>query len=397
LDEKAADIRGGCTVNIVIIMQLVATVPILLWTGFLGSFAFRRFKLQRLFNKDYIRFMGTKKRSRCYPFVPRRESKKYESTRSFLRATGWLLSVEDIYLWKWFLFSIALFILITIRTTNIHIQAEDILQDMNYRRNIIETLREDTSENIYLEKQVFELANDRLKDDKELYNVLNKQTYVEYIEHLLEQKGMERGGESSGMASRLYYKILQIRMLQRSVAPYVYIFLVACLAYHLPDLLGQIKRKLIEDKKNWEILNCMIIFSIFGRMPPFSIQSILEHMIIATEVYKPLLEQLLEGIKKGGLQEGAFDSALESVDRDELYEIIETMKRAKQTGLVNSVEGMEDAIENTIKWIEIENISRRRTKMLYAMSSVAVVMALGCIYFAYALTVISNPANMMMK
>jgi hypothetical protein len=132
-------------------------------------------------------------------------------------------------------------------------------------------------------------------------------------------------------------------------------------------------------------------------MPPFSVLTILEHMVIATDVYKPLLETLIEGLKKGGGQEEAFDIALESVDRDELYELMESMKIARRTGLVNSVDDIDDNITNTIKWIEIENISRRRTKMLYAMTAMAVVMGLGCIYFAYGLTVISNPSNMLLN
>ena len=383
--------------NIVIVMQILSTALIIIWTGFVSTFAFRMLKLRRMFNKDYVRFIGAKAVSRLYPFIPRKESKKYKSTKRFLTSIGWRISVEDIYLFKWFLFSALLFILVTIQTTNIRIQVEDILQDVNYRHNMIETLREDTPENIYLEKQLFKLVDQELDKDNALYNSSNKQMYVEYIEHLLEKKGLEVGSEISAMASRLYYKVLETRILKSSFRPYIYILLIACLGYYLPDLLGQIKRKLIEDKKNWEILNCMIIFSIFGRTPPFSIQSILEHMIIATEVYRPLLERLLEGIKKGGAQEHAFDEALEVVDRDELYEIIETMKLARQTGLVNSVENIDDTIDNTIKWIEIENITRRRTKMLYAMTAVAVVMALGCIYFAYGLTVISNPANMIMR
>jgi hypothetical protein len=155
--------------------------------------------------------------------------------------------------------------------------------------------------------------------------------------------------------------------------------------------------KLIEDKKNWEILNCMIVFSTFGRMPPYSILNILQHMVIATEVYKPLFEALFEGLKKGGCQDEAFDRALETVDRDELYELIETMKLSKVTGLLNLVDDIDESIKNAIKWIEIENIKRRRAKMLYAMSAMAVVMGLGCIYFAYGLTVISNPANILVK
>jgi hypothetical protein len=110
-----------------------------------------------------------------------------------------------------------------------------------------------------------------------------------------------------------------------------------------------------------------------------------------------LLEALIEGLKKGGKQEEAFDAALAAVDRDELYELIETMKLSKVTGLINSVDDVDESINNTIKWIEIENIKRRRAKMLYAMSAMAVVMGLGCIYFAYGLTVISNPTNMLVK
>jgi hypothetical protein len=132
-------------------------------------------------------------------------------------------------------------------------------------------------------------------------------------------------------------------------------------------------------------------------MPPFSVLNILEHIVIVTDVYKPLFEALIEGLKKGGKQDEAFDAALETVDRDELYELLETMKIARRTGLIHSVDDVEDTINNTIKWIEIENITRRRTKMLYAMTAMAVVMGLGCIYFAYGLTVISNPANMIIK
>ena len=80
-----------------------------------------------------------------------------------------------------------------------------------------------------------------------------------------------------------------------------------------------------------------------------------------------------------------------------MYELIETMKLSKVTGLVNFVDDVDESIINTIRWIEIENIKRRRVKMLYAMSAMAVVMGLGCIYFAYGLTVISNPSNLLAK
>ncbi|HYE11775.1 MAG TPA: hypothetical protein VEF53_16540 [Patescibacteria group bacterium] len=383
--------------NIIITAQILATLLMLAVIYMCISYAARNLKLKRLFSNEYVRVINRKTVRKLYPFVPKPGSRKSIRTKHFLTSTGWKISVEGIYLLKWGMFAVMVFMLVTIQTTNASIELKDIVQDINYNHNIIETLKAETEQNIVLEKHLYILIDKELDKSEEIYNKQRKQIYIEKIERLLSDQGLEVGEELRATAQRLYYKVLQTRMIRSSITPYVYIILFAILVYHLPDILGQVKRKLIEDKKNWEILNCMIVFSTFGRMPPYSVLHILEHMEIATEVYKPLLRALIEGLKKGGRQAEAFDAALESVDRDELFELIETMKLAKVTGLVNSVDDIDETITNTIKWIEIENIKRRRVKMLYAMSAMAVVMGLGCIYFAYGLTIISNPANMLMK
>lgn len=383
--------------NIIILFQVLATLIFTAVASFYTAYAVRNSKLKRLYRQEYIRSINLRTAGRLYPFVPRKDSKKYKNTKKFLTSIGWNISVEGIYLYKWIMFSMAFFILVTMVTTNSNITLKEIEEDVNYNKNVIETLNVSTSESVDREKQLFKLVNDKLQSGSEIYDKQNKQKYVNNIENLLIQQGVSPDASLSDTAQRLYYKIVQTRLIKTGINPYIYILLISALVYNLPDILGQIKRKLIEDKKNWEILNCLIIFSIFGRMPPYSVQSILEHMVIATEVYKPVLENLIEGLKKGGNQDEAFDAALEEIDRDELYELIETMKLAKRTGLVNSVDDVEETINNTIKWIEIENINRRRSKMLYAMTTVAVVMALGSIYFAYGLTIISNPANMLAK
>jgi hypothetical protein len=383
--------------NIIIIVQSLATLLIIAVIYIYISYAARNFKLKRLFSNEYIRVINRKTVRKLYPFVPKPSSNKFIRTKYFLTSVGWKISVEDIYLCKWGMFAVTLFMLVTIQTTNATIELKDIVQNVNYNHNIIETLNVETEQNIALEKQLYNLVDEMLKNNKEIYDKQKKHIYIENIESLLSDQRLEVGDRLKTTAQRLYYKVLQTRIIRNSITPYIYIIMFSILVYHLPDMLGQIKRKLIEDKKNWEILNCMIVFSTFGRMQPYSVLNILEHMAIATEVYKPLIEALIEGIKKGGRQQEAFDTALESVDRDELYELIETMKLAKVTGLVNAVDDLDDTITNTIKWIEIENIKRRRAKMLYAMSAMAVVIGLGCIYFAYGLTVISNPANMLMK
>jgi hypothetical protein len=361
------------------------------------SYLARNFKLNKLFPKEYIKSINRRTVRKLYPFVPRPNSSKYIRTKRFLTSIGWNISVEGIYLCKWGMFAVMLFMMVTIQTTNTSIAIKEIVQDVNYNHNIIETLKSETEQNIMLEKQLYYMIDGEIKKSEKIFNKQNKQVNIDYIEYLISDKSLEVGEELTSIAKRMYFKVLETRTIRNGIVPYMYIILFAALVYNMPDILGQIKKTLIEDKKNWEILNCMIVFSTFGRMPPYSVLNILEHMVIATEVYKPLFEALIEGIKKGGSQEEAFDAALEAVDRDELYELIEMMKLSKVTGLINTVDDVDENITNTIKWIEIENIKRRRVKMFYAMSAMAVVMGLGCIYFAYGLTVISNPVNMLIK
>lgn len=383
--------------NIIVTAQILASILLAIVSMVYVSFAARSIRLRLMFSRDYIKAIQTNSMRRLYPFVPGLHSKKYAATKRFLTSVGWRISVEEIYLLKWGIFSLVLFILVTMQTTNASIELNDIVQDINYRRNFIELHSEDNVELVMLERQLYKLVDKNLSKGAKLSGHENRQLYIEYIERLISEHYPEFESSRKETAQRMYYKLLQIRNVRSGINPYIYIFLISTLAYHLPDILGHVKSKLIEDKKNWEILNCMIIFSIFGRLPPYSILNILEHMTIATEVYKPLLEALIEGLKKGGDQEQAFEAALKAVDRDEMYELIETMKLAKRTGLIIYTEDMDESISNTIRWIEIENISRRRSKMLYAMSAVAIVIALGCIYFAYGLTVISDPSKMILR
>ena len=383
--------------NVIIITQIAATLSLCSVLGLYAVFILRRLKLRRLFSQGYVNVIQTKAIRQFYPLIPRPDSARYKRTVKFLTSIGWRNSVESIYLCKWCMAAVVFFVLVTMQTTNSVIEVKEIVQDVNYNHNMIETLNAGTMENIALEIQLFDLVEGSLVKSSEIYDKNKKQIYIEYIENQIIKQGLEIGTDLGTTAERLYYKVLDTRVIKNGFSPYIYIFLTSWLAYFIPDILGQVKKKLNEDKKNWEILNCMIVFSIFGKMPPFSVMTVLEHMILVTEVYKPLLEKLMEGLKKGGKQEEVFNAVLEAVDREELYELIEMMKIARKTGFVNSVDNLDDAIANTIKWIEIENITRRRTKMLYAMSVTAVVIGLGCIYFAYGLTVISNPANMLMK
>ena len=285
--------------NIIIIAQVLATLLMLAVIYMYISYSVRNFKLRRLFRKEYIRVINRRLVRKLRPFVPKPNSKKYIRTKQFLTSIGWNISVEGIYMCKWGMFAVVVFMMVTIQTTNSFIVLNEIVEDVNYNHNIIETLKSETKQNIELEKQLYKIVDENLDKSDKIFDMQNKQVYIDYIESVISDKSMEFGEELRSTAQRLYYKVLETRTLRSGIIPYIYITLFASLIYNMPDILGQIKRKLIEDKKNWEILNCMIVFSTFGRMPPYSVLNILEHMVIATEVYKPLLEALIEGLKKG--------------------------------------------------------------------------------------------------
>jgi hypothetical protein len=210
----------------------------------------RNLSLNRLFRNEYVRVIQLKTVRKLYPFVPKQGSNKYKQTKRFLSSVGWNISVEVIYLVKWGIFALALFMLVTIKNTNTTIELNEIVQDVNYNHNVIETLRADTQENITLEKELYSLVDEDLIKNGEIYKEQNRQMYIERIENLILQHDFEIEGSLGSTAQRLYNKVLQTRSIRNNLVPYVYILLISILVYYLPDILGQIKRKLVEDKKN---------------------------------------------------------------------------------------------------------------------------------------------------
>ena len=65
-----------------------------------------------------------------------------------MTSIGWKTSVEGIYLYKWCMFAVVVFMMVTIQTTNSSIELKEIVQDVNYNHNIIETLKAETEQNI---------------------------------------------------------------------------------------------------------------------------------------------------------------------------------------------------------------------------------------------------------
>ncbi|MFZ5352213.1 MAG: hypothetical protein ACOZCL_05750 [Bacillota bacterium] len=350
----------------------------------------RYLKLKRLFKSDYLRSYKQKAVRKFPIIVPAYKSNRYNAAAGLMEKAGWNISVEHFYICKAFLFLIALAVLISVNTTNGNIEIEHVIEDANYKKAAIDTHVHTVPETVELEKSLFELVNNSYIDNKELFAKKLKAMNLEYIQHIISQSGLEIKENLDTVAKRLLEKLLYIRAKQSDYGVYIFIFLFSLLFYMLPDFLAFVKIKLIEDKKEWEVLNCIYAFSIFGSLPPYSVRNVLESMEMVTEAYKPLISKLLEGIKKGA-SDRVFDEVLERVDNDDLYELLETMKLACDTGILDSIEDLDEMAEQKQKWMDIRGLRRRRTKRLYAITLVALMFLLAGIYFSYGLTLLANP------
>jgi hypothetical protein len=150
--------------------------------------------------------------------------------------------------------------------------------------------------------------------------------------------------------------------------------------------------KLIEDKRDWEILNYIYVFSIFGRMPPFNIKNVLSNILAISDIYRPIINEALNSIKSGK-GEASFDSLLQRVENQELYELLEAMRLSMSTGLLNMVDNIDEMALNQLKWLEIKSIKRRKSKQVIAMVPVVLIMLMAMVYFSYSLSTLSNPMN----
>lgn len=380
-----------------ILFAQIFIIVLLFVSILLFSIEYVRYKrYNRIFSKDYLSTYKKNRLRKYYPFIPKYKSIKYNKASSFLIKVGWDISVESLYVYKWLLFLIGITLAMGIQITNQYMFIDQIKKDINYNKIIIDDYVEQTQQAVKLEIELYDYVNMNLDKNTAIFKKQHKNMYLEYIANLLLNNQINNDESVENISKRLFEKIRTIRVLEGNLGIFLWGLLVSVLLYCLPDFMGFVKIKLIEDKKDWEVIHCIYTFSIFGRLVPYSVKQVLECMSIISTYYKPLLNCLLEGIKKG-TSSTFYDDILEKVDNEDMYELIETMKLASNTGVLNSVEDMDVLAEQKLKWMEIKGIERREQKKLYAMTFVAIMFLLGGIYFSYGLTIIANPSNMIPK
>lgn len=349
-----------------------------------------------MYRADYARASCMKSISRLLPLMPRCDSRRYRNAEALIIDSGLKVSVEGFYMAKTLLFLLGFAFFISIETTNVFLLYDRIVGDMNIGVPLLEQSGEKAAGSLRLEREMFGYFNASMAGaDYTLDQLEDRKNYLIYLRHIEEEirsrwSGLEESADIT--AQRLYKKLLKIRTLERDYTAYLTAILASVFMYFMPDLAAALKLKLIEDRRDWEVLNCIYVFSIFGRLPPFNIKSVLSNILLASDIYKPVMTEALNNIKSGKGEE-AFDRLLQKVDNEELYELLEAMRLSISTGLLDMADNIDEMAANQLKWLDIKSIKRRKAKQVMAMLPVVLIMLLAMVYFSYSLSTLSNPVS----
>lgn len=398
MDEKAAELtRKGLDETVYfLIVQIVIIILFSAVSAAAVYFYFRYRRLKRIYRADYARKSCMDSIGRLLPLMPRCNSRSYRRMEALIMDSGLRISVEGFQLLKTILFILGLVFFVSITTTNIFLRYDSIVSDMSIGVPLLENSQKTAAVPVYLEKEVFRYFDSRMTGDKySLEKLEDQKDSLINLRRIQDGISTKWGGlqeDSAITAGRIYKKLLKTRALEKEYGAYLSAVLAAVFLYFLPDAIAALKLKLIEDKRDWEILNCIYVFSIFGRLPPFNIRNVLSNILIAADIYKPVITEALNSVKSGK-GESAFDSLLKKVDREELYELLEAMRLSMSTGLLGLMDNIDEMAANQLKWLDIKSIKRRKAKQVMAMLPVVLAMLLAMIYFSYSLSALSNPMN----
>lgn len=379
-----------------IIIQVLALALLAITIFIFAVKYFRYQKIKRLYSADYARINHLRSIGSLLPFMPRPMSRRYRETEKLIMDSGLRISVESFYLAKTMMFILGLVFFISIQTTNVFMLFDGIAGDLNIGKTLMDESLEADADTIRLERDIFGYIYTCFPKDKisrsELTDNKNISMYIDYIELQIIGNWTGLRENTRVTAERMYEKLLRIRAIETDYLTYMGAIVAAVFLYFVPNIIANLKLKLIEDKRDWEILNYIYVFSIFGRLPPFNVKNVLSNILVISDIYKPIMSEALNSVKSGK-GEGAFDSLLQRVEKEELFELLEAMRLSMSTGLLNIVDNIDEMASNQLKWLEIKSIKRRKTKQVIAMMPVVLIMLVAVVYFSYSLSTLSNPMN----
>lgn len=313
------------------------------------------------------------------PFI----SKKRPEIRKLLVSAGWKLSTEQFYMCKLIIAFIALVSSMAIVETNRNIKIENIKNDINYKRNVADNGLSVSNDLIKYERVLLEKSEESLKQ----YSLsLEDPRNLEIIEAIIKNYATYENYQI--VAKRLQLKLQDIHTTKEDAAPLTLCLIITYLMYKFPNLLGKVKIKLINSKKDWETLNCMATYNIIGRLPNCKIETLVNDMKDVTTIYREPLEQFGAALKKKDINKCT--QIIESIDEEGMEELLEQLEVANEQGISVTNATVEDIMQTKMDWLQITAIKRRKIKTSITFIPISIILLLLFTYMMYGMTMIST-------
>lgn len=321
--------------------------------------------------------------TRKYFFAQEKTTKKNRLKRLFGFA-GWDISVEFFNILKYTLAVSVMFLLLMINATNVELEVETISRDVNYKRSMFDNPVVSDESTINLEVETLKKVDEHLKKvgtsitDPLALSVV--QAYVAVNEINYDSK--------DSVATRIHAKLLKIEGLKNNLVLDVVVIACSLFFYVLPNILLALKLSLINSNKDWEILICLTIYSIIGRLPPYRIDLLINNIQENSKIYHSHFEIFKDVISRNDA-EGA-TKLITQVKDDDIIQIFEILLLASEVGVVNTVDTIDDMIETKLQWLNINSVKNRQTKYMIAIIPVVIVLLLLYIYAIQGLNTLNS-------
>lgn len=319
------------------------------------------------------------------PFVPSLGSKRYKTIEQLLETAGWhKISVEYFYLFKLMLSATCFMIMFFVTLSNQHIQVDAIFRNINLGRDTTSLRLETTEERVQLE----ELIYSTVMNAYEKGTISNADDIKILVDHLLTTANIQASESVDEITERMILKASIIHSIQTDVFSYIKILIFMIFAFFIPDILAYIKMSLLENAKTWDAVYCMVIYSVFGRIPPYRVDLVLNNMEDVVEFYKPKLSAFKQILSKNNTLE--IEEFLKTIGNDDLQEVLEMLYISRRTGLLDTVRDIEEMYESSIEWMDISNKKRRQFKFSLCLIPLSIIFLLSIVYFQFGLIEIMN-------
>lgn len=341
------------------------------------------FKLKKVYGKRNAKKMFNKKIKLKY-IIPDEESEKYESTRASLLNIGWDISVEWFYLIKYILAVCVALGGLLVGCTNINIAIENTYRDLNLGRSASENQLESTDELKQKEEELLEkVKNYLISSNLDPKNPIA----VDLVESYIKAEG-EYYESPRVLAKRMLIKLDKLNVLNTDPTTFVKVILYAFLSFMLPEVLIILKSYLIDGKKDWEVLHCMVTYSITACIPPCTTLSVIGNMQDVSSIYINTLEEFKNALEKGDIDKA--HELVELIDDEDMEQVLETLILAEEIGVDTTVENIDDQLETKISWLDINSNMRRQGKISLAYIPLMIIILMLFNYLMYYLNLVNS-------